>query len=596
VKVKNSLVQNFFQSFQELWEFDKKLVFTLIVDVFLTAISPFPNITISGILVDSIANSSSFDIIVFWILLLFTTNFILFVIKSFLHAIKSYLMIKLSNKIDYDISQKCMSLDYEQFNEPALQDRIQMINQSVRGNNYYTGVHSIFVIISQLITLIGLISVMSSFNSWLLFIAIVVLALQSVLFYLRLKRDRRFVEDSANDRRKNNYISGLAKNIRHKKDIDMFGASDYILRKIEECHNSILSLEKKHIKGSSCFEIITSLLNISFQISAYIIIGLEAFNKNITIGDFTTGVASLINFMSTSSVLISNIIDLNDNVFYVKQFKSFRKLKSKSDATSDSVSISDIDLNNITIEFQNVSFRYPNSTAYVLKNINLKINSSERLGIVGYNGSGKTTLTLLLTRMYDPTEGTILVNGIDIKNIRYKDYQRLISSVNQDFSLMSFSIIENIIMDDNISDEIKDEVMTLLEKNGLGERIKKLYRGLNTPITKKLFASGVDFSGGEMQRIAISRAQYKQASILILDEPTSALDPKAESELFKKFTDMSEGKTTILVSHRIYSTRFCDKIAVLDKGELKECGTFNELMKKKGLYYAFFEQQAEYFK
>jgi ABC-type multidrug transport system fused ATPase/permease subunit len=260
------------------------------------------------------------------------------------------------------------------------------------------------------------------------------------------------------------------------------------------------------------------------------------------------------------------------------------------------VSISDIDLNNITIEFQNVSFRYPNSTAYVLKNINLKINSSERLGIVGYNGSGKTTLTLLLTRMYDPTEGTILVNGIDIKNIRYKDYQRLISSVNQDFSLMSFSIIENIIMDDNISDEIKDEVMTLLEKNGLGERIKKLYRGLNTPITKKLFASGVDFSGGEMQRIAISRAQYKQASILILDEPTSALDPKAESELFKKFTDMSEGKTTILVSHRIYSTRFCDKIAVLDKGELKECGTFNELMKKKGLYYAFFEQQAEYFK
>ena len=151
-------------------------------------------------------------------------------------------------------------------------------------------------------------------------------------------------------------------------------------------------------------------------------------------------------------------------------------------------------------------------------------------------------------------------------------------------------------MDDNISDDIKHEVLALLEKNGMGERIKKLYRGLNTPMTKNLFASGVDFSGGEMQKIAIARAQYKKSPILILDEPTSALDPQAESELFKRFTDMSEGKTTILVSHRIYSTRFCDKIAVLDKGELKEYGTFDELIEKKGIYYGLFEQQAEYFK
>ena len=260
------------------------------------------------------------------------------------------------------------------------------------------------------------------------------------------------------------------------------------------------------------------------------------------------------------------------------------------------LSLKDIDVNNITIEFRNVSFRYPNSTSYVLKNINLTISNSERLGIVGYNGAGKTTFTLLLTRMYDPTEGAIYINGVDIKNIKYSDYLRLFSSVNQDFSLMSFSIIENIIMDDNITDDTKKEVLDLLEQNGLGERLKKLYRGLNTPMTKELYASGVDFSGGEMQRIAIARAQYKKSTILILDEPTSALDPLAESELFKKFTDMSKGKMTILVSHRIYSTRFCDKIAVLDKGELKEYGTFDELIEKKGIYYGLFEQQAEYFK
>ena len=138
--------------------------------------------------------------------------------------------------------------------------------------------------------------------------------------------------------------------------------------------------------------------------------------------------------------------------------------------------------------------------------------------------------------------------------------------------------------------------MALLQENGLGERLKKLYRGLDTPVTKSLAASGVDFSGGESQKIAVVRALYKDAPMLILDEPTSALDPVAENEIFQKFAEMSESKTTVLISHRIYSTRFCDKIAVFDKGEMKEYGTFDELMALKGLYYDFYEQQAEYFK
>ena len=215
---------------------------------------------------------------------------------------------------------------------------------------------------------------------------------------------------------------------------------------------------------------------------------------------------------------------------------------------------------------------------------------------MGYNGAGKTTFTLLLTRMYDPTEGAIYLNGIDIRNIDYKEYQKIISSVNQDFSLLAFSLLENIAITDTVTPEKKEKILKLLNENGLGERLKKLYRGLDTPVTKALSASGVDLSGGERQKIAVVRALYKDASVLILDEPTSALDPVAEHEIFQKFADMSEGKTTVLISHRIYSTRFCDKIAVFDKGEIKEYGTFDELMEQKGLYYNFFEQQAEYFK
>ena len=198
--------------------------------------------------------------------------------------------------------------------------------------------------------------------------------------------------------------------------------------------------------------------------------------------------------------------------------------------------------------------------------------------------------------MYDPTEGAIYLNGVDIRDIDYRDYQKLISSVNQDFSLLAFSLLENIAVTETATAEERTHIMNLLNENGMGARLKKLYRGLDTPITKTLSASGVDLSGGERQKIAVVRALYKDASILVLDEPTSALDPVAEHEIFQKFAEMSNGKTTVLISHRIYSTRFCDKIAVFDKGEIKEYGTFESLMEIKGLYYYFFEQQAEYFK
>ena len=307
------------------------------------------------------------------------------------------------------------------------------------------------------------------------------------------------------------------------------------------------------------------------------------------------GIASLINFMSASSFVAANIVNFNDSFFYIRQYNSFQKFRSKYSEDAD-IRMEDINLDNIEIEFRNVSFRYPNSTAFVLKNINLTIKNKERLGIVGFNGAGKTSFVLLMTRMYDPTEGQILLNGIDIRRIDYEDYQKIFATVNQDFSLMAFSLLNNIAVKDEATKEETEAITELFEKNGMGERLKKLYRGLDTPVTKRLSASGVDLSGGERQKIAIIRALYKNSPVLVLDEPTSALDPVAESEVYHKFAEMSMEKTTVFISHRIYSTRFCDKIAVFNKGEIAEYGTFDDLLALKGLYYDFFETQAENYK
>ena len=299
--------------------------------------------------------------------------------------------------------------------------------------------------------------------------------------------------------------------------------------------------------------------------------------------------------MAASSFIATNMLNFYNGLFYINKYKMFLEFKGKFDDNSGII-LNDLDLRDVEIEFKNVSFRYPNSTSYVLRNINLKMNSREKLAIVGYNGAGKTSFTLLLTRMYDPTEGKILLNGIDIRKINYREYLKIFSTVNQDFFLFPFSILENIQPCSIVSEQEKEKVMDLCRRYGLEERINRMYKGLDTPITKELFAAGVDLSGGERQKIAILRALYKDSAVLVLDEPTAALDPVAEYEIYRKFAEISEGKLTVYISHRINSTRFCDKIAVFEKGEIIEYGTFEELMALRGLYYSFFKTQAELYK
>lgn len=593
--IKNIRFDDFILSFQEIWKFDKRLLFILLADIIINALSPFPNIILSGLIVDSIVRGKDFLSVIFFVALMFGISFLLTAVNTFLRKAREYLFIKFTNKLNNDINNKCMNIDFEQFNDSSFQDRILLINQMAYGNNFFTNITIVFEIVSRFITLVGIILIMTMLNIWLLFVALAVIVLQSVLHIMQLRYNKQYQFDTIHEQRKIGYVSRLAKDTEVKKDIDMFNMRDFILKKIESFQQTMLIFDKRRIKVGGFIEMATYSLSVAFQISAYILIGINAFNGKISIGDFTMGIASLINFMSASSFVATNILNFNDSMFYIRKYKSFHKLRSKFDATSN-IAIDDIDLNNIEIEFRNVSFRYPNSTYFVLKNINLTIRNKEKFAIVGYNGAGKTSFALLLTRMYDPTEGSIHLNGIDIRKINYRDYLKVFSTVNQDFSLLDFSLLENIAVTDMATQEEKNTITELFYNNDMGERLKKLYRGLDTPVTKTLSASGVDLSGGERQKIAIIRALHKDSPVLILDEPTSALDPVAEHEIYQKFAKMSEGKLTVYISHRIYSTRFCDKIAVFDKGEMIEYGNFEELMELKGLYYDFFQKQAEYFK
>ena len=245
------------------------------------------------------------------------------------------------------------------------------------------------------------------------------------------------------------------------------------------------------------------------------------------------------------------------------------------------------------LEFRNVSFQYPGSEEYVLKNFSIKFRIGERLAVVGKNGSGKTTFIKLLCRLYDPTEGEILLNGIDIRKYDYQEYLSLFSVVFQDYKLLALSLGQNVA---TAVEYDKEKVRTALQRAGLSELTRNWEQGFDTPLYTDFDSSGVDISGGEAQKVAIARALYHDTPFVILDEPTAALDPLAEFEIYSKFDELVGTKTAVYISHRLSSCQFCNDIMVLDSGKVVQRGSHEELEKDhEGLYYQMWHAQAQYY-
>lgn len=245
------------------------------------------------------------------------------------------------------------------------------------------------------------------------------------------------------------------------------------------------------------------------------------------------------------------------------------------------------------VEFRDVSFRYPGSEQYALRHLSMKFRIGRRLAVVGRNGSGKTTFIKLLCRLYDPTEGTILLNGIDIRKYRYDDYRQIFSVVFQDFQLLALPLGQNVAAARRYD---PDRAADCLRRAGFGERLASLPQGLDTCLGRELDQTGVQLSGGEAQKAAIARALYKDAPFIILDEPTAALDPVAEAEIYAKFDQIAGDRTAVYISHRLSSCKFCDEILVFDQGALVQQGTHEQLAADTGsLYYALWHAQAQYY-
>ncbi len=323
----------------------------------------------------------------------------------------------------------------------------------------------------------------------------------------------------------------------------------------------------------------------------YLYVCLKAWAGAFGIGAVTQYIAAITKVAKGVSDFFKAIGDIKNNAVFLEQIFSLLDIPNKM--YQGSLTVEKRRDRKYEVEFRNVSFQYPGSESYALKNVNVKFEIGKRLAVVGQNGSGKTTFIKLLCRLYDPTEGEILLNGIDIRKYNYAEYMAIFSIVFQDFKLLSLKLGENVACKVEYD---RQKAKKCLQLAGFSERLKTMEQGLDTYLYKALREEGVDISGGEAQKIAIARAIYKDAPFIVLDEPTAALDPIAEAEIYEKFNEIAGDKTAIYISHRLSSCKFCDEIMVFDAGSVVQKGSHPTLLNDAdGKYHALWHAQAQYY-
>lgn len=494
--------------------------------------------------------------------------------------------------LEEELARHAMAMDFEHTEDPAALDQL---NKAREGINWYSGgveviLSNFYTIVMNITVLAGIVMIIVVGCPWLLLIQGGSLCAVTYFNYLNNKIEvQSFIELSSLNRRFGYYFYQVA-DFRFGKDIRLYDSVDMMGDKADVENKKMLKVWAKRMTRTRHNSWKTDIVNSMRDGGSYFYLGFLAIRKIITIGDFTMYANAAGSFFWALFRIASGVQEVVKRCNYINEYIEFLQYPAAMEKGDGAV----LEAEHV-IEFCDVSFKYPRTDRYILKNVNLRITPGEHLSIVGLNGAGKTTFIKLLCRLYDVNEGAILLDGRNIKEYSDDEYRKLFAVVFQDFQLFAFSLKENVALQES-SAASEQEVEKALALSGVYEDSVKLEKGLDTIIYKSFDEQGTELSGGQRQKVAISRAMYKNAPIVILDEPTASLDPKAEYEIYRKFNDLVGGKTAIYISHRLSSCKFCDRIAVFAEDHIKEYGTHEDLIgNEEGLYAAMFRAQARYY-
>lgn len=585
-------IGNFVIFIQEAFREDKKYFVYFLLTIFLKALSPFALVIFPRYILNEIVGAHRLNFIVTYILAMGAINIVVDIFTNICEPKLSRQIHHLRTKLSEGLSRHILQMDYEYMENAKIMDLKEKAVQFVYGG---AGIDSFTftseILIVNMMQIIGYAYLLININPFII-IAIIAVSFLNASLQGRCERYSYEAEmEVMRPNRRGSYIDYVCSDFSHVKDIKLFNIQSWILAKRKQFNDIKLRSFDQVSSRFVSLGVNSSLINNILNIGIYFYLIFMLVMKKILIGDFTMYLSVVTNFSASVGGVFTSFVKFQQVSRYLDNYILFKNTENRVNVAKP---IKDLTDSFFAISFINVSFKYPGQDEYALRNITATIRGNQRVSIVGQNGAGKTTFIKLLMRLYDPTEGEIVINGINIKDIDYEAYLKNFSAVFQDFKLLAFPIKENVAFDrsEDYSDE---DCIRLLTDVGLKKKIADLPKGVHTCIGKQFDEEGTDLSGGESQKIAIAKALFRDSPIVVLDEPTAALDPISEYEIYKSFDGLVKNKTSIFISHRLSSTMFSDIIFVFDQGQIVEIGSHDQLIESDGLYREMFQKQAHFY-
>lgn len=487
-------------------------------------------------------------------------------------------------------TQKMMNIDYAYLENPVYLDLKMRAKYAIEQMDAVsTFIRAIADSLYLLFVLISMISILILFNPFVLIIMFVSVLFHAITTKAASKHQIKLFNDLGPINRKYSYYLTVIIGSRFAKDFRMYPLAALMNNKYNRYKKDMIQYLKSINRKIGFYSALYSVINYAQILLIYLFIGYQAMKNALGVSSFIYLTASALKASEAFSGLIDKVQEFRKSAKFLEPFAELMDLSESEVQTQDGLLAEPLQ----ELSFDHVSFSYPGSKATVLDEVSFTIKKGEKISIVGINGAGKTTLVKLISRLYDPTAGAILYNGIDIRKYNYDSYIRMIAAVFQDYKLFALTLHENIDLNKTDAKAAYDCCSII----GMKEKLDQLPEGINSYYSKEYHQNGIELSGGEIQKISIARAMYKNASLLILDEPTSALDPLAEAEIYQNFADLVKDKTAVFISHRMSSSVFCDRIIVMDGGKVQAIDTHPNLMKNtEGTYYRLFNSQSQYYK
>lgn len=593
---------------QEIHQLDKRFVPMTALFQILTMSVSYIGIYVSAMVLNGLAGGTPLKEILYRVFFWLSLSFILSIFCGWIQTRCDRIKMSSWDRISIRRNVKSMTMDFPDLESPytnELYSRMQDDNNWGNGIfGGYIGIENLFATIFNALFAIGMLVPMIH-HLWvsrniLTYVFFVILILMIVLkgfgeIYFGERQHQCMLRWPRNEPEKISlmwyfaWYNGITPE--NRKDVKLYNMRELLKEYVVE-HGKEFLKEKENdmARESGRKTLIGNVFGAGVSGVCYFFLTLMAVAGSVVVGDLVRYVACFERLTTSIQDMLGHL----QNFLLVarRQSSTFEFLDSEGKLYRGKLPVEKRSDDEYEVEFCNVSFRYPGREEYALKNFSLKMKIGEKMALVGKNGSGKTTMIKLLCRLYDPTEGEILLNGVDIRKFDYKEYMQLFAVVFQDFSVFDFSIAQNVATS---SEYDAGQIEDCLKRVGFGKRLQELDQGIETYVGEQ-YENGVRLSGGERQKIAIARALYRNSPFILLDEPTAALDPVAEYEIYSAFNEVVGTKTAIYISHRLSSCRFCDNIVVFDGGEIVQHGSHDELMENKnGLYYDMWTAQAQYY-